>query len=885
MSQIENIALHEATRYRYLSYAMSVITSRALPDVRDGLKPVQRRILYAMYHNLHLAPESRYRKSAAVVGEVMAKYHPHGDSSIYDAMVRMAQPFSLLHPLIDGQGNFGSMDGDRAAAMRYTEAKLRPIAMELLTELKQKTVAYRPNYDGQQFEPVVLPAQFPNLLINGSEGIAVGMSTRIPPHNLRETLDACVQLIDNPELDSLALTKKLKGPDFPTGGVILNSKEDIQNIYCTGNGTVKIRGCWALEKDGRSFNIIISEIPYAVNKSTLVESIGNLIANKKIPQLTDVRDESTDVVRIVLSLKVKPGADPNLTMKNAMAYLCRHTALQSNFPINLTCLVPTDNPDLCHPIKATLHDIIRHWLDFRFLTTKKRFEYELKKLRDRLHLLAAFAKAFDVLDQIIAMIRKSDGRKDAHQKLVSRFGFDDNQAEAILDLRLYKLAKLEILAIQKELQEKTAEAERLEFILSSKENLWSVVRKELLELRKLYGKARQTQIGGEQSVVTVLDESAFIIDENTHVIVTNEGWFKRQARFKSLEKIRIRENDSLLCVTKANTKDTAAFLTDQGGIYVMRVADIPSTTGYGDPIQKYFSFQDGERVIGVIVNNPRSLPTSSLSVPIEDPQHPPPYGVAVTAKGRTIRFSIKAQSETTNKNGRRYMKPDGKDDAIVAIYPARGDEFVSIASKKGRVLCFSVDQITLVRGAGKGVIAIKMDSDDRIVAYELATTRKEGVKVTTSRGREVVVNPNRYAGKRAARGSSLLKRGTLSGWERPLLRYDKQYKNKDASEDTSEEFSDESSETTKPPKPPEAHPSPPVEATPSHQKSTANPISEIADKSPPPQPPTKQSRPPVKAKTVAVEEEEETTEEDPSPKKEYTLTENQNLQLFPNFFS
>ena len=785
-----DIALHEATRYRYLSYAMSVITARALPDVRDGLKPVQRRVLFAMFQNLRLYPDGRYRKSAAVVGEVMAKYHPHGDSSIYDAMVRMSQPFSLLHPLVDGQGNFGSMDGDSAAAMRYTEAKLTPISMEILSEIRQKTVHWRPNYDGQHSEPIVLPAQLPNLLINGAEGIAVGMSTRIPPHNLREVIDACVALIDTPTLTALDLAKKVKAPDFPTGGLILNSKSDIREMYAKGNGVIRMRGTWELEKDGRRYSAVITSIPYGLNKASLVEKIGDLIGKKKIPQLIDIRDESTDEVRIVVDLKIAAGRSPETEMAHAMAYLCRYTPLQNTFPMNITCLVPTDNPEVSEPLKATLYDVIRYWLDFRLQTVVKRFSFELNKLKERIHTLEAFAKAFDVLDEIIAMIRASEGRSDAKEQIMERFKFDEEQTDSILDLKLYRLAKLEINAIEQELKERREAAEKIERILSSNQNVWSIVKGELLELRKLYGKKRITNIGGEDAQTSLADESAYIIDEKSYIIVTENGWIKRQGRFSDISKIRIKEGDNILAIAKASTKNTMAYFTNKGTVYVQRIADIPSTTGYGDPLQKYFGFSDGEKLVGAIAIDSLSLPEIPESVPIEDQEHTPPYGIAITKGGRVVRFSIIAQKEVTNKSGRRYMKLNGKDDAILAVYPAIGNEWVSLYTQQTRALCFPVSEITLVRGAGKGVIAIKMDKGDTVAGFKLVHDVKSGIQVETARGRELIIHPKKYGGSRAAKGNKILQRGVLSDWTRPMLRLDKMFGHtKEHTESSSEEGS------------------------------------------------------------------------------------------------
>ena len=792
---ITDIALHEATRYRYLSYAMSVITARALPDVRDGLKPVQRRVLFAMYHNLKLLPQGRYRKSAAVVGEVMAKYHPHGDSSIYESMVRMSQSFSLLHPLVDGQGNFGSMDGDGAAAMRYTEAKLTPLSTELLNELKQNTVDWRANYDGQHSEPGVLPAQFPNLLINGAEGIAVGMSTRIPPHNLREVLDACVALIDNPNLRSADLSKKVKAPDFPTGGMILNSKDELQGFYETGSGIVKVRGTWELEKEGRRTSAIITSVPYGTNKATLVEKIGELIAQKKIPQLQDIRDESTDEVRVVIDLKIAPNRSAETEMQHAMAYLCKYTPLQSTFPMNITCLVPTDNPEVCKPLKANLYDVLRYWLDFRMQTVVRRLNYDLQRLRDQLHILEAFAKAFDALDEIIQIIRKSDGRADAKEKLMQRFGFDHEQTDAILDMRLYKLAKLEIHAIETELQEKRLHAAGIESTLGSNTNLWNLIRDELTELRKLYGQKRMSQIGGEEAETTLADESAYIIDETNYIIVSENGWIKRQKKFTTIDKIRLKEGDKILAIAKASTKSPMIYFSNFGMAYVQRITDIPSSTGYGDPIQKYFAFADGEKLVSAMALDALSLPNIPDTVPIEDPDHTPPYGIALSKQGRIIRFSLASQQEITNKSGRRYMKIEDIDDHIIAVYPAIGNEWVSLFTHQTRALCFPISDITLVRGPGKGVTAIKLENTDYIAGFELAFQEDQGITLETSRGRSVVINAKQYKSSRAAKGSKLLQRGTLSDWIRPLLRLDQMFKHTKPLTEQHSEDADSSEET------------------------------------------------------------------------------------------
>ena len=386
-SGVSTVHLHEAAQSRYLNYALSVITSRALPDVRDGLKPVQRRILYTMWQQ-GLTADTKFRKCAKVVGDVMGSFHPHGDAAIYETLVRMAQPFSLRYPLVDGSGNFGSLDGDNAAAMRYTECRLTRISDELLAEIEQDTVTYRPNYDGTKTEPVVLPARLPNLLINGATGIAVGMATNIPPHNLGEVCTALIRLLENDELGNAQLCKYIKGPDFPTGGQILNSPEEIKAIYRTGSGSIRLRGTWDIGEETRSTKTIyIDSIPYMVNKSQLVEQIAEVVLSRKLPQLLDVKDISTEDVRIALELK--KDADE----KMVMAYLYKHTPLQTTFPVNLTCLIPTENPEVGRPERLDLKSILWHFLHFRLEVVTNRLEHELDALKKRIHILEGFEKS------------------------------------------------------------------------------------------------------------------------------------------------------------------------------------------------------------------------------------------------------------------------------------------------------------------------------------------------------------------------------------------------------------------------------------------------------------------------------------------------------------
>ena len=778
----EVVALHEVTRHRYLNYALSVITARALPDVRDGLKPVQRRILYAMHANLHLQPNQRYRKSAAVVGEVMARYHPHGDSSIYDALVRMAQPFSLRHPLVDGQGNFGSIDGDPPAAMRYTECKLMPLAGELLSEIRQRTVEFRPNYDGQHSEPVVLPAQFPQLLVNGAEGIAVGMATRIPPHNLREVIDAATLLIDDPEATVERLARKIKGPDFPTGAVIQSTPEELRQIYADGSGSIRVRARWEEERQGRKASVVVTEIPFAVNKANLVEKIGQLVNERKLPQVLDVRDESTETVRIVMELRKPEDATA------AMAFLFKHTALSTPFHVNLTCLVPTEIEGVLAPERCDLRSMLRHWLDFRYETVRKRFQFDLEELRREIHRLEGFVKIFDFLDEAIALIRKSEGKRDAAEKLMTRFDLDDVQADAILELKLHQLARLAILEIRERLAECKAEAARIEAILSSSVERWAQVKSELGDIRKQYGEPRRTLIGGEEAEHIEYSETNYIVEETAWVFVTRDGWIKRQLSFTDVDRIRMREGDSIGWMARVGTRSHVAFFSSHGGAYVLRVDDVPATTGYGEPVQRHFTFADGERVVGVVFFGKGALPPVSaadLAAAEANGEPPPPYGISVTRGGRIARFSLDAHREISNKAGRRYMRPDGPTDAVLAVYPSDGTEQVSLASELGRAVCFAVSEANLLKGPGKGVTALSLHTGDRMFAFELTTEAMSGVVVTTQQGREEVIRPNKFAGPRGGKGRVVLKRGKFVEWAQPLMRFDQLYQRPEGPADES----------------------------------------------------------------------------------------------------
>ena len=777
MPIVDVIPLHETAREKYLNYALSVITSRALPDVRDGLKPVQRRILYAMYTNLRLMPEGRFRKSATVVGEVMGKYHPHGDSAIYDAMVRMAQDFSLRYPLVNGHGNFGSIDGDSPAAMRYTEAKLRTMAVSFIEEIRKQTVPFRPNYDGTLSEPVVLPAQVPNLLVNGASGIAVGMATNIPPHNVVEIIDALIALSKRKRLTVADLMEHVQGPDFPTGGRILNTREELLKIYEKGEGPVSMRGEYRLAKlDNGKRGILIQSIPYGVNKSDLIEKIADHIRADKLPQLVDVRDESTEEIRIALELK--RGANPEA----AMAYLFKYTPLQTRFHVNLTCLVPTANPQVGAPQKVNLKTALRHFLDFRLEVVTKRLEHELQQLLKRIHILKGFAIIFNGLDEAIKIIRASSNKSDAAQRLMHRFRIDDIQADAVLETKLYRLSRLEIDDILKELKDKETQAAKIQKLLDSESSRWTLVRKELKALKDEFGDARRSKITGPDPERTFSAED-YIIKEDVYVIVTRDGWIKRQRSYTDVSAIRIREGDSVGWALGGSTRETLGIFTSFGKAYTIRIDQLPSTTGYGVPVQKLFDFSDKEAVVGVISFDSRLLPK-----PVEEPDLEPelftngngqshdatgPYLFALTDAGYCVRLPLAGYLDPSTRTGRYYIRP-GKGHQVVLAEVSRGDENVCTASRQGRALIFPVYQVPVFKGAGKGVVAMRLNKDDFVIGCALSDAARKGLEVATSRGRSEIVRPTKFEiSNRGNKGKNIIQRGTLSAIppetvERPL---------------------------------------------------------------------------------------------------------------------
>ncbi len=754
----EQAPLHEIAQSKYLNYALSVITSRALPDVRDGLKPVQRRILFTMWRE-RITAEAKHRKCAKIVGDVMGNYHPHGDAAIYDALVRLAQPFALRVPLVEGSGNFGSLDGDPPAAMRYTECRLQPVAAEMLAELSQDTVHFRPNYDGTKTEPVVVPSRLPNLLINGATGIAVGMATNIPPHNPEEVCQAAVRLLDalvaKKTLSARELARTVKGPDFPTGGQIVSSAEDVKRIYETGQGTLKLRGTWekgAVTRGAKA--IVITSIPYTVNKSQLIERIAEVVTSRKMPLLLDVRDVSADDVRIELSLK--KDADE----QKVLAYLFKHTPLQINVSANLTCLVPTENPEVGRPERLDLTSILWHFLHFRLEVVTRRLSHELAALQARIHILKGFAKVFDALDQILRIIRKSEGKADAAKKIMSRFDLDAEQTDAILELKLYRLARLEILVIQKELAAKQKRAREIKKLLGERDSKgrWGIVRAELQELVHAYAKRnkRRTLIeeAGEEPELTAED---LIIAEDNHVLLTRDGWVKRQKEIKDPSTTRLREGDAVLACVAGSTRATVVFFSSFGTAYTARIADISATTGYGAPIQKQFKLKDGERIIAMASLDRRVV--GDLS---EKPGYfPETYAAAATSDGYALCFGLSTLAEPSTRAGRRFARPS-KGAQVVAVSTVAGDETLIGVSAQRRALLCSVQDVNYLSGPGKGVLLIKLGKNDRLIGFKAASSDRDAIIVKTSMGGEQRIGAGKYElSARGGKGREVIKRGSF----------------------------------------------------------------------------------------------------------------------------
>ena len=750
---IETVELTDAAQARYLNYALSVITARALPDVRDGLKPVQRRILYTMWEQ-RLNADAKPRKSAKVVGDVMGSYHPHGDTALYDTLVRMAQPFALRYPLVDGHGNFGSLDGDAAAAMRYTECRLAPPSAELLDQIDRDTVPFRPNYDGTRTEPVVLPARLPNLLVNGATGIAVGMATNIPPHHAGEVCAALLALLDDRELSSARLCRHIKGPDFPTGGQILNSPEELARIYETGSGAVRIRATWEPGPKTRgSRTLHVTSIPYAVNKAQLVERIAEVILARKLPPLLDVKDVSTDDVRI--ALEIKRDADERMVM----AYLFRHTPLQTSFAVNLTCLVPTEQPEVGRPQRLDLHEALSYFLQFRLEVVTRRLEHELRALERRIHILEGFETVFDALDEVLRIVRRSDGKAEAARRIMRRFELDAEQTDAILELKVYRLARLEIVVIREELAAKRHRAREIAELLGDEDRRWGLVREEIAAMGEAYGETanpRRTLIegAGEEAEYSADD---FIVAEDAIVLVTADGWIKRQKEVRDLAATRLREGDALLAALAGSTRATVVFFSNFGAAYTARIVDVPATTGHGEPVQRLFKLRDGERVVAAMSLDERAAPGIAAA---GEGEAPPRHAVAVTSDGYSLRFGLEPFAEPSTRAGRRFARPAAGAE-VVGVAATTGAETIIAVTARARAMLCPAREINFLSGPGKGVILIKLPRGaDRVLGFIASTGDRDLLTVETSRGASQTVSTAKYGvSSRGGKGRELLQRG------------------------------------------------------------------------------------------------------------------------------
>lgn len=766
IGEVVELPLHSVTRNRFLNYAVSVITSRALPDVRDGLKPVQRRILYAMYKDLKLTPEKKTLKCAKIVGQVLGNYHPHGDSAVYEALVRMAQPWSLRYPLIEGQGNFGSIDGDGAAAYRYTEAKLQKVAVPFLEEITKDTVDFRSNFDDSDEEPTVLPSRVPQLLVNGCTGIAVGVATNIPPHNLNEVVEAAVHLVDHPQATTAELMTKIKGPDFPTGGQLLEGREHLIEIYEAGQGRIRCRGEYEVEEVKRSERqVVVTSIPYMVNKSTLVESIGEIILEKKLPMLLDVRDESTDAIRIVLIIKKE--ADPD----TVMAYLYKHTQLSSSFHVNMTCLVPDSSSIGVRPDRLSLVEALKHFNDFRYEVTVRRLTHELRLVKERLHILEGFRILFSDLDAALDIIRNSDGRADAAAKIMARFPLDEKQTDAILDLRLYRLGRPDVKSVLDEHQEKTKKKEELETLLDSPTRLWGVVKKELKEISEVHGDSRRTKVLVRGAEEISYDQQSLIVDEDATVLLSRDGWIRRVANQADLSKAKLRPGDELQFAVRGSTLSSLLLFTNYGTCYSMLVNDVSvSPRSYGEPIQGTFAFSDGEKIVACHVLDER---VTQGSIKAEGEEEPEVQAVALTSDGRGFRFSVQPYGDSSTKNGRRYARPAGGAQVVDVRLSKVGENLLATGTRFGRGALCRLSEVNFLSGAGKGVTVVKLAPDDRVVGFRVFAAEApldEGLRLIRDEGgKELYVHPKdvKLTG-RAGKGQSLVKRGLLQVVVEPL---------------------------------------------------------------------------------------------------------------------
>jgi DNA gyrase subunit A len=747
---IESATLPRAMHDRYIHYALSVITSRALPDVRDGLKPVQRRILYCMEAILGLRADARFMKCAAVVGRVMGDYHPHGDQAIYDALVRLAQDFSLRYPLVRGEGNFGALSGDPPAAFRYTECRLQPLASELMSLLGEETVPFRPSFDNRNEEPVVLPAPAPFLLANGVTGIAVGMATNIPPHNLAEVCRAAAHLVDEDKATVAQLMKHVKGPDFPTGGEVVTKRDELRKIYEEGKGTFRLRGTWKLEEGARGARrFVVTSIPYGATIDELILRIKEIIDGRKIPHALSVNDETNDKEGVRIAIEMKKDADPD----QLAAYLYKHTPLQANYAVNMTCLIPTQNPLVGAPAVLDLKSILRQFLDFRFEVVTKSLEFRLRKVRERIHILEGFIAIYDDLDNAIKLIRKADDKADAAAKLMKKYGLDEVQVDAILELRLYRLAQLEVKEIKEELSAKKADEDRLKKLLKGTKPRWDMIKKELLAFADSHDDKRRTRLIFSDDDV-VYDETAYIVKEDTNVVVTRLGFLKRVRSLKDPSATRVREDDAVGWVVQGSTLAPGVYFSNRGSAYVSKLVDAPATTGYGDPVQKLFKFGDGEKLVGALSLDPRLAPPDEK--PKKPDDVPPPHLLVVTAQGMVLRTPLAPHREVSTRAGRKYARTGEGDEVVAVELLAPNAKTVALFTNMGYAHRIPVEEVPLLSGVGKGLRGMKLEKNDRVVA----ATARSSIRLETTRGaQQEIEQKSLEVGERGKAGTVVMQRG------------------------------------------------------------------------------------------------------------------------------
>jgi DNA gyrase subunit A len=691
--QVVPVQITDEIKTSFINYAMSVIVDRALPDVRDGLKPVQRRILYAMQQE-GLASNRKHSKSAGVVGEVIKKYHPHGDMSIYDAMVRMAQSWNVRYPLVDGQGNFGSIDGDPAAAYRYTEARMTPVAEALLADIDKETVDFKENYDGTTVEPEILPAAVPNMLVNGAAGIAVGMATNIAPHNLGEVVDALLAMIDDRDIDTDGLMKHIRGPDFPTGGVI--SREGIRQAFETGRGSIRVRGRVRIEERNNRTSIVVTEIPYQVNKTSLIQTTASLVRAKKIEDISALRDESDrQGMRIVFELK--RGSIPELVLNQ----LYKYTQLQSTFAVNNVCIVGRS------PRLLSLRDTLSHFLEHRGHVVRRRTEYELRKALERAHILEGYLIALDRLDEVIALIRASADGPTARDGLMSTFGLSEVQAQAVLDMRLQRLTGLEREKLQAEYRELQEEIGRLRAILGDEQELWKVIRGELREIKKQFGDERRTQI---VDLTDDIGKEDLIAEEQMVVTLTRGGYIKRTpltayraqargGRGATAQKAKDDDINSLLLV--GSTHDYLLFFTDRGRVYREKIYDLPEAdrAARGSHVRNLLPLENEENVQTVL--SLRNLDADG-------------YFVFATRKGLIKRTAIREYANINSAGLIAINLLDG--DELVAVRITDGNADIVLATREGQSIRFEEGQARDTGRATQGVHGIRLRKDDIVVS-------------------------------------------------------------------------------------------------------------------------------------------------------------------------